>query len=59
MPRYKVAEKKIANAIIYVNSYYTILRLIERELANPELSLEERVQIGLAYIEFQKLFYSE
>ena len=52
MPRYRVAGKRVANTIIHVNSYYTILRLIERELANPELSLEERVQIRLAYIEF-------
>jgi len=52
MPRYRVAGRKVANVIIYVNSYYTILRLIEWELANPELSLEEKMQIGLAYIEF-------
>ncbi len=59
MPRYRVADRRVANAIIHVNSYYTILRLIKRELANSELSLEERVQIGLVHIEFQKLFYSE
>ena len=58
MPRYKVVGRRVANAIIHVNSYYTILRLIERELANPELSFEERVQIGLAYIKFQRFFYS-
>ncbi len=58
MPRYRVAGRRVANAIIHVNSYYTILRLIEWELANPKLSLEERVQIGLAHIEFQWLFYS-
>ncbi len=59
MPRYRVASRRVANAIIHVNFYYTILRLIERELANSELSLKERVQIGLAYIEFQRFFYSE
>jgi len=58
MPRYRVAGRRVANAIIHVNSYYIILRLIERELANPELSFEERVQIGLVHIEFQRLFYS-
>ncbi len=47
MLRYRIAERRIANAIIYVNSYYIILSLIERELANPELSLEKRVQIRL------------
>ena len=52
MLRYRIARRRVANAIIYVNSYYTILRLIEWELANPELSFEERVQIGLAHIEF-------
>ena len=52
MPRYRVVVRRIANAIIYVNSYYTILRLIEQELANPEISLKEKVQIGLAHIEF-------
>ena len=52
MPRYRIAGRRVANAIIYVNFYYTILRLIEQELANPELSIEERVQIGLAHIEF-------
>src|SRR6266542_6760473 len=50
MPRYRVVGRRVANAIIYVNSYYTILRLIKRELANPELSLEKRVQIGLVHI---------
>ncbi len=43
MLRYRVAGRRVANAIIHVNSYYTILRLIKRELANPELSLEEKV----------------
>ena len=51
-------DRRITNAIIHVNFYYTILRLIERELVNLELSLEERVQIGLAHIEFQRFFYS-
>ena len=59
MSRYRVAGRRVANVIIHVNSYYTILRLIEWELANLELSLEERVQIGLTHIEFQKLFYNE
>ena len=52
MSRYRVAGKRVANAIIHVNSYYTILRLIEREFAIPELSLKEKVQIELAHIEF-------
>ena len=43
MPKYRVAGRKVANAIIHVNSYYIILRLIERELANSELSLEKRI----------------
>ena len=59
MPRYRVVSKRVANAIIHVNSYYIILRLIERELANLELSFEERIQIGLAHIKFQRLFYNE
>ena len=52
MLRYKIAGRRVANAIIHINSYYTILRLIEWELANSELSLEERIQIGLAHIKF-------
>ena len=58
MLRYKIAGRRVANAIIHINSYYTILRLIEWELANSELSLEDIVQIGLVHIEFQRLFYS-
>ncbi len=40
MPRYQVAENKVAIAIIHVESYLTILELIEWELTNPDLILE-------------------
>ena len=52
----KASQKILQVTIISLN--LTILRLIERELANLELSLKERVQIGLAYIKFQRFFYS-
>ncbi len=40
MLRYRVAENRIAIAIIYIESYLTILGLIEQELANSDLILE-------------------
>ncbi len=59
MSRYRVVGRRVANAIIHINFYYTILYLIKQELANPELGFEKKVQIELAHIEFQRLFYSE
>jgi len=56
MSKYKIARRKVANTIIHVNSYYIILRLVEWELANSELSLKEKVQIKLAYIESKDFF---
>ena len=59
MPRYRVVRNRIAVAIIYIESYLTILGLIEQELANPDITLERLVEIRRAHLEFQRLFYSE
>ena len=58
MPRYRVARNRIATAIIHIESYLTILGLIEQELANPNITLERLVEIKRAHLEFQRLFYS-
>ncbi len=58
MPRYRVVRNWIAAAIIHIESYLTILGLIEQELANPDITLERLVEIRHAYLEFQRLFYS-
>ena len=58
MPRYQVARNRVAAAIIHIESYLTILGLIEQELANPGITLERLVEIRHAHLEFQRLFYS-
>ena len=58
MPRYRVTRNRIAAAIIHIESYLTILGLIERALTNTNLTLEELVQLRRAHLEFQRLFYS-
>ena len=59
MPRYRVTRNRVAAAIIHIESYLTILGLIEQELANPNITLERLVEIRHAHLEFQRLFYSE
>ena len=39
MPRYQVARNRVAAAITHIESYLTILGLIEQELANPGITL--------------------
>ncbi len=58
MPRYRVARNWVAAAIIYIESYLTILGLIEQELANPDITLEHLIKIRRAHLEFQRLFYN-
>ncbi len=58
MPRYRVVRNRVAAAIIHIESYLTILGLIEQELANPNITLERLVEIRRAHLEFQRLFYS-
>ncbi len=58
MPRYRVVRNRVAAAIIHIESYLTILGLIEQELANPDITLERLVEIRRAHLEFQRLFYS-
>ncbi len=57
MPRYRVARNRLATAVIHVNTYLTILGLIERELQNPNLENNERIRLKSAHLEFQRLFY--
>ena len=52
MLRYRVAENRIAIAIIYIESYLTILGLIEQELANLNVTLERLVEIRHAHLKF-------
>ena len=58
MPRYRVTRNRVAAAIIHIESYLTILGLIEQELANLDITLEHLVEIRRAHLEFQQLFYS-
>ncbi len=58
MPRYRVTRNWVAAAIIHIESYLTILGLIEQELANLDIILERLVEIRRAHLEFQRLFYS-
>ena len=58
MPRYRVVRNWVAAAIIHIESYLTILGLIEQELANPDITLEHLVEIKRVHLEFQRLFYS-
>ena len=58
MPRYRVTRNRVAAAIIHIESYLTILGLIEQELTNPDITLERLVEIRRAHLEFQQLFYS-
>ena len=58
MPRYRVVRNQIATAIIHIESYLTILGLIEQKLANPNITLERLVELRRAHLEFQRLFYS-
>ena len=53
MLRYRVARNLVAAAIIHIESYLTILGLIEQELANPDITLERLVKIRRTYLEFQ------
>jgi len=57
--RYRVIKNQIAAAIIHIESYLMILRLIEQELANSDITLECLVELRRAHLEFQQLFYSE
>ena len=59
MPRYRVVKNQVVAAIIHIESYLTILGLIEQELTNPDITLERLVQLRHAHLEFQRLFYSE
>ena len=52
MPRYRVARNRLATAVIHVNTYLTILGIIERELQCPDLDNNERIRLKLAHIEF-------
>src|SRR6266540_7506946 len=58
MPRYRVVRNQVAAAIIHIESYLTILGLIEQKLANPNVILERLIEIRCVYLEFQRLFYS-
>ena len=58
MPRYRVARNRLATAVIHVNTYLTILGLIERELQRPDLDSNERIRLRSAHLEFQRLFYA-
>ena len=40
IPRYWIVRNQVAAAIIHIESYITILYLIEQKLANPNLTLE-------------------
>ena len=53
MQRYRVIRNRVAAAIVHIESYLTILGLIEQELANPDITLECLVKIRHAYLEFQ------
>jgi len=48
----------VAATIIHIESYLTILGLIEQELVNPDIILERLVELRRAHLEFQRLFYS-
>ncbi len=52
MPRYRVARDRLAIAVIHVNTYLTILELIERELQCPDLNSNERIRLRAAHLEF-------
>ena len=58
MPRYRVVRNRVTAAIIHIESYLTILGLIEQELANLDITLERLVEIRCAHLKFQRLFYS-
>ncbi len=52
MPRYWVIRNLVAAAIIHIESYLMILGLIEQELANPDITLEQLVQLKRTHLEF-------
>jgi len=58
MLRYRVIRNQIVTTIIHIESYLTILGLIEQELANSDITLERLIQLKRAHLEFQRLFYS-
>ncbi len=58
MPKYRVARNRLATAVIHVDTYLTILGLIERELQRPDLDNNERIRLRSAHLEFQRLFYA-
>jgi len=58
MPRYQVARNRLVTAVIHVNTYLTILGLIERELQCPDLDNNERIRLRAIHLEFQWLFYA-
>ena len=58
MPRYQVARNRLATAIIHVNTYLTILKLIERELQRSDLNSDERIRLRSTHLEFEQLFYA-
>ena len=55
--KYRVARNRLAIAIIHINTYLTILELIERELQWLDFNNNERIKLRLAHLEFQRLFY--
>jgi len=52
MPRYQVIRNQVVAAIIHIESYLMILRLIEQELANPDITLEHLVELRRVHLEF-------
>jgi len=52
MPKYQVIENRLAIAIIHIDAYLMILRLIEKELQRLDIDNNERIKLRLAYIEF-------
>jgi len=57
MLRYRVARNRLATVVIHVNTYLTILGLIERELQRPDINNNERIRLRSTHLEFQRLFY--
>ena len=52
MLRYRVARNRLAIVVIHVNTYLTILGLIEKELQHSDLDSNERIRLRSAYLEF-------
>ena len=58
MPRYRVVRNRLTMAVIHINTYLTILGLIERELQRPDLDSNERIRLRSTHLEFQRFFYA-